>query len=150
MRIRIVSENHYEHLGDYPKPGVYYLEPAENGTNEQNRLFHALLTEYFNSGMFSYQIKTLQAFKDYIKANMGAGYKKFVYVTMNGNTPFINECRHREEIPKEAQAEYGILKSWAEYTKEERTKTIRALVNEMIFVGVNTPRFNEILKEMNT
>lgn len=148
MKIKIIDDVHYETIGDYPKPGIYFIESAESGTNAQNRLFHELLTEYFNSGAFSYDIKTLQEFKDYVKMNMGAGYKKFVYVTIEEGKPCIHECKHREDIPAEAHAEYGILKSWAEYTKEERTKTIKTLINEMIFVGVNTARFNDILKEI--
>ena len=149
MRIRIIDESRYEPIDEYPAPGTYYLDSAESGTNEQNRLFHALLTEYFNSAAFSYNIKTFQEFKNYVKANMGAGYKKFVYVTIEEGKPCIHECKHREDIPAEAHAEYGILKSWAEYTKEERTRTIKTLINEMIFVGVNTARFNEILKEVS-
>ena len=149
MKIKIIDDVHYETIGDYPKPGIYFIESAESGTNAQNRLFHELLTEYFNSGAFSYDIKTLQEFKDYVKMNMGAGYKKYVYVIMDGNTPVIRECRYREEIPNDAQAMYGILKSWAEYTKEERIRTIKTLIDEMIFVGVNTLRFYEILKEVS-
>ena len=149
MRIRIIDESRYEPIGEYPAQGVYYLERYEPGTNEQNRLFHALLTEYFNSGAYSYDIRTLQEFKNYVKANMGAGYKKFVYVTIEEGKTCIYECKTREEIPAKAQAEYGILKSWAEYTKEERIRTIKTLIDEMIFVGVNTLRFYEILKEVS-
>jgi len=43
---------------------------------------------------------------------------------------------------------YGLLKSWADYTKKERTETIDRLIAEMIQAGINSGKFHEILDGM--
>jgi DNA-binding transcriptional regulator YhcF (GntR family) len=43
---------------------------------------------------------------------------------------------------------YGILKSWHDYTKKERTETIDRLIAEMLQAGVNSNKFHEILRSM--
>jgi hypothetical protein len=163
MKIRILPDETYEVMSK-SKPligGVYNLEDAKNGTSAQNAAFHSLLEEYYKSGLWSYQGSgynkgaTLDEFKKLIKRKLGAGFESYVYIAMVDGWPKIAECEKREDIPAYVmndpdKANYvrGRLKSWADYSKEERRKTMDNLISEMHQVGVNTKHFYEILEGM--
>ena len=147
--IILITENGYlVERGENPKVGRrYILEDAENGTLAQNKAFHALVQEYFKSGAFSYPAKTFQELKDFIKRDLGAGFENFVYATPEG----IKRATTTDEIPEEyrtAQYTMGRLKSWSKYTKRERRETMDALIAQMLLVGVQTKKFNEIMTGM--
>jgi len=160
MKIRILPDETYEVISK-SKPilgGVYNLEDAKQGTAAQNAAFHALLGEYYKTGLWSYEGSgykkgaTLDEFKKIIKRKLGAGFERYVYIEMVDGWPRIAECENREDIPDYIirdpdKANYirGILKSWADYTKEERRITMDNLISEMHQVGVNTQKFMEIL-----
>ena len=40
----------------------------------------------------------------------------------------------------------GKLKSWSDYSKKERMKTMDILIKEMLQVGVSSKKFDEILE----
>jgi hypothetical protein len=163
MKIRILPDETYEVMSK-AKPvigGVYNLEDAKNGTSAQRAAFHALLNVYYNSGLWSYEGSgynkgaTLEEFKKLIKRKLGAGFERYVYIEMVDGWPRIAECEKREDIPKYIlsdpdKANYirGILKSWADYTKTEARLTMDNLISEMHQVGVNSPKFYEILEGM--
>ncbi len=43
----------------------------------------------------------------------------------------------------------GKLKSWSDYTKKQRKETIDNLISEMLQAGINSNKFQEIMKGMN-
>ena len=61
----------------------------------------------------------------------------------------------RTEVPENLAVDkngqkmvWGILKSWSDYSKAQRTSTIQNLITEMIAAGVNSRKFSEILQGM--
>jgi len=138
-------------------PGEYIdaSKDAATGTTAQNKAFHALLQEYWASGCHSYNAKNLDDFKGQIKRDLGAGFEAFVYVDMVDGEPVIRDAERYEDIPESVRHDprlrnlaRGRLKSWADYTKTERTRTIDNLIAEMHQVGVQTKKFYEILEGM--
>jgi hypothetical protein len=149
-----ITPDGYIALSGIPQVGhKYQLEDLTEGTGEQNRAFHALCQEYWASGLHSYPAKTFAQFRDYIKRDLGAGFESFVVATPDG----IKKAADRTEV-SEILTRYGItdtntyalgkLKSWADYTKKERIATIDHLIAEMIQAGVNSAKFQEILRGM--
>ena len=133
-------------------------------TQAQNKAFHALITEYYKSGMHSYDKVDLKQFKKLIKKNLGAGFESFIYVEMEVQDsigylkdpkPAIGDAKTYLDIPENVRKDpdhrqmiRGKLKSWSDYTKKERMKTMDNLISEMHQVGVNTKKFMEILEGM--
>ena len=117
--------------------GKYYnAEPAAEGTDAQNKTWHALLQEYWLSGCHSYKARSFEHFRALIKLYLGAGMEKFCNLVNADGSPCPQgriDCR---------------LKSWADYTKKERKESIDRLIAEMIQVGVKTRKFNEILEQL--
>ncbi len=153
MTILIVDQDHYAPVGvETPQVGrTYLLEDADSGTNAQNRAFHALVTEYYKSGLWSYQIKTFDDFRNCIKKSLGAGFEAFVYATIENGKVILKDTKKYEEIPLDIRKdprlkEYvrGRLKSWSDYKKSERKSTIDNLLSEMNQVGVNSAKYQEI------
>jgi hypothetical protein len=135
MKILITAPNFF--TGDELKVGCYYnVEPAAEGTDAQNKTFHALLQCYWTSGCHSYNARSFEHFKALIKLYLGAGMEKFYNLVNPDGTP----------CPK-GRTDYR-LKSWADYTKKERRTAIDNLISEMIQAGVNDTHFEEILRGM--
>ena len=154
MIIQITPDGYIHLSGDAPEVGQkYLLEDATEGTQAQNRAFHALVQEYFTSGCHSYNAKTWLELKDFIKRDMGAGFEKFFVSTPDG----ARKTKTYEEAV-ELMKSYGItdfkkycfgdLKSWSKYTKKERRETMDLLISTMIQAGVNSKKFHEILDGM--
>ena len=123
--------------GDTLKVGCHYnVELANEGTDAQNKTFHALLQCYWTSGCHSYDVRSFEHFRALIKLYLGAGMERFWNLTNTDGTP----------CPK-GRPDYR-LKSWADYTKKERQLTIDNLISEMTLVGVNNAHFEEILRGM--
>ena len=124
---------------DEPKVGCYYnIEPASEGTDAQNKCFHALCQEYWRSGCHSYNARSFEHFRALIKLYLGAGREKFYNIVNADGTP----CPEGREDWR--------LKSWADYTKKERQESIDRLIAEMTQAGVNTKKFYEILDQLET
>lgn len=148
--------------GEMPKVGhYYYLESATEGTTAQNKTFHALTMEYFNSGQSSYDAANYADFKNQIKRHLGAGFDGFVYIGVahesDGPGHFkMFDVKKESEIPLAIKKDpymkdmiRGKLKSWSSYTKKQRKNTIDNVISEMHQAGINTPKFEEILAGMN-
>jgi hypothetical protein len=163
MKITIFPEGRYEvESGAVPIVGITYsLEDAVEGTAAQGRAFHALVAEYYRSGLWSYQGSgykqgaTLTEFRNLVKKNLGAGFEAFVYAVLENGSPVIRDAKTYGEIPEEVRADpayrkliRGRLKSWTDYTKRERMKTLDNLIAEMIQAGVNSKKFREIMDGM--
>jgi len=137
MKIFITAPGEFS--GDKLKVGCYYnAELASEGTDAQNKTFHALVQCYWTSGCHSYNAKSFAHFKALMKLYLGAGMEKFVNLANPDGTP----------CPK-GRIDYR-LKSWRDYTKKERQMSIDNIIHEMMLVGVNKPHFEEILRGMET
>ena len=135
MKILVISPG--EFIGDNLEVGQYYnAELSEDGTEKQNKLFHSLVQEYWASGQHSYNARSFQHFRALMKLFLGAGMEEFCNLINEDGTP----C-------PEGRADYR-LKSWANYTKKERRETIDRVIAEMVQVGINTKKFDEILKTL--
>lgn len=145
--------------GEMPKVGhYYYLESATEGTTAQNKTFHALTMEYFNSGQSSYDAANYADFKNQIKRHLGQGFECYIYATFDDDmNVIIKEVKTAEDIPSSIKNSEiykdqirGKLKSWSDYTKKQRKNTIDNVISEMHQAGINTPKFEEILKGMQS
>jgi len=147
---------------DQPETGCKYsLESAVNGTGAQNRAFHALVMEYYRSRCWSYSGSgydggaTFAEFRNMIKRKLGAGFESYVYAEIIDGKARIREAKRYEDIPEAIRLDpdlrelvRGRLKSWADYSKRERMRTIDALIAEMHETGVKTQHFYDILEGM--
>jgi hypothetical protein len=159
MRILITGRGEYTaDSTDLPVVGRYYtLEDATTGTGAQNRAFHALLGVYFKSGLWSYDCKSFDDFRNHIKRLHGAGFESYAYADIVGGLPVLKVVDTWQEVPEfmrkdQRMKEYirGRLKSWSDYTKKERRDTMDKLIAEMKMVGVNSKKFDEIMEGMKT
>jgi hypothetical protein len=142
---------------DAPEVGRrYILEPADDPTNQQNKAFHALVQEYWKSGMQpKYGGDCFSVFRDKIKRDLGAGFDSYVYAEVISEKPVIKKVGKYNDIPwairtdpQRADMIFGKLKSWSDYTKKERRSTIDNLIEDMVAAGVDTPKFRQILDGM--
>lgn len=136
---------------DWLEIGKYYnVEPLATGTLAQNNTFHALVLAYWSSGCFSQPARTYDELRNFIKRDLGAGFENFIYI---GDDMTLHQVDTREEIPEHIRDDFtkcvGKLKSWSKYSKKERRQTIDNLITEMETVGVNTPKYREILQGMS-
>jgi len=139
--------------------GKYYeAVEVDTPTERQNRAFHALIQEFWVSGCHSYNAKDFDTFRNYIKRDMGAGFERYKYVeqTSTGQLKW-GGCKTADDIPENVARDEcgnplvsGILKSWSDYSKKERTETIDRLINIMIQCDVNSKKFYEIIYGMRS
>ena len=124
-----------EFIGDELQVGDHYnVEPAAEGTNRQNKAWHALCQEYWRSGCHSYTARNFLHFRELIKLYLGAGVESYYSLVDDSGQPIEKPVvRYR-------------VKSWARYGKKERRESIDRLIAEMIQAGVNSNKFHEILQ----
>jgi hypothetical protein len=141
--------------GKPPVPGRHYvMEEAETATAEQNRAYHALLQEFWTSGLHSFDVKTFDDFRDVVKAKLGAGFDAVLVATVDADGKAAQtKYRTLSEVPADIRRHpstsiFGRVKSWTEYTKKERTEAIDRLISTMRQAGVNSRKFDEILTGM--
>ena len=144
--------------GNKPDPGLtYLLESAVDGTLAQNALFHALVTEYWKSGLSSYHDDEYAAFRDQIKLKLGKGFEAFIYIEYDekAGKAYFKDAKTYNDIPEYIiedpelkKLARGRLRSWTSYTNKMRRETIDKLILEMLSIGVNSKKFNDILKEI--
>lgn len=155
MKVLISDDNSFTVVaGKAPAVGRHYvLEEAETATAEQGRAFHALAQEFWRTGLHSYDAANFDEFRNLIKRDLGAGFESFLYAYVDDDGVQQRKVATYAEVPAEirknprvASMVYGKLKSWAEYTKKERTETIDRLISTMHQAGVNSPKFAEILE----
>ena len=132
MKVQILDN---KVIGSNVKAGFYNIEPADAGTENQNRVFHALLSEYWRSGCHSYDAKNFPHFRELWKLYEGAGAEKYFDIVDESGNPCEPIIKYR-------------VKSWRDYTKKERKDAIDNLINRMVESGVNSAKFSEILHGM--
>jgi hypothetical protein len=148
---------HFQFEGETPSLGhKYQLESLQDGTLAQNSLFHSLLMVYYNSGQHSEDRASFYDFREKIKRDLGAGFQSYIYVEIIEGKPVIKHAKEKEDIPEELRRDpqmkkmvLGKLKSWSNYSKKQRMRTIDNLISEMQQVGINSKKFEEILKGIN-
>jgi len=144
--------------GDELTVGRYYeAAEADTPTEQQNRAFHALLQEFWSSGVHSYNARNFEHFRDMIKRDLGAGFERYRYVEETEDGLRWGQVPARAGIPKTVARDgqgrplaAGVLKSWAKYTKKERKETIDRLISTMIQCGISSKKFDEILDGMRS
>ena len=154
--MRILCTGPGTFTGDELLEGRYYdTVEVDTPTERQNRAFHALLQEFWSSGTHSYNARNFEQFRDYIKRDLGAGFERYRYIEETGDGLRWGQATARQGIPetvaRDAQGNplaAGILKSWAKYSKKERTETIDRLLATMYQAGVNSAHFEEIVRGM--
>jgi hypothetical protein len=152
MKILVTEQGQY--TGDSLETGKYYdCQPFESPSNRQNSAFHALCVCFWTSGLHSYPAKSFEEFREYIKRDLGAGAEYYVYVKKD--SLLKGKSRDRDEAVREAAIDkdgrpvvWMKLKSWADYTKKERTEAIDRLISTMHQAGVQSAKFYEILDGM--
>jgi hypothetical protein len=159
IKILILEENKYlVESEEAPKEGHYYfLESATEGTLAQNKTFHALTMEYFKSGMHSYNADSYKEFKKQIKRQLGQGFDAYIYGYILDGKPKTKKVSNKKDIPEYilndpdfSENIIGNLKSWSDYTKKQRKETIDNVISEMLQSGINTPKFQEIMKGLES
>ena len=112
--------------------------PTRWGTDQQNRAFHALLGEYWKSGLSSYE--SYDDMKDTIKLRI-AGADEYIFID-NG------KVRHAKSLD-EVKGRYAeVPKSWADFTLEQRRDAIDEVIREATMAGINSKKWGEILQGM--
>ena len=112
--------------------------PTRWGTDQQNRAFHALLGEYWKSGLSSYE--SYDDMKDTIKLRI-AGADEYIFIE-NG------KVRHVKSLD-EVKGRYAeVPKSWADFTLEQRRDAIDEVIREATTAGVNSKKWDEIITGM--
>jgi hypothetical protein len=155
MRIYVTGAGTF--TGDHLEAGKWYeAQDAVTGTEAQNKAFHALVSEYYSSGAYSYNAKNVEELKGYIKKTYGAGFDCYYAVGDKGGVYGLKRYKTKTEAFEAAVVNqngekliHGHLKSWAKYTLKERTAAIDGLISEMLQAGVNSRKFEEILNGMD-
>jgi hypothetical protein len=150
MNILITGDGTF--IGDKLTIGrKYNCEPADTGSLSQGRAFHSLLQCFWASGLHSYPAKSFEEFREYIKRDLGAGAEYYVYVKKG--SLLKGKSKDKEEAVREAAVDkdghpvvWMKLKSWADYTKKERTEAIDRLISTMHQARVQSAKFYEILQ----
>ena len=157
MKILITDNGYLTESKDIPEIGRRYtLTGAEDGTIRQNAAFHALVKEYWKSGLHpKYGGDDYSSFRDQIKRTIGAGFESFVYAEIRGGKARIFQVKQYDQIPLSIRQDtdlkeiiQGKLKSWSDYTVKNRRETIDNLIDDMTAAGVNSAKFQEIIEGM--
>jgi hypothetical protein len=112
--------------------------PKKIGTDAQNRAFHALLGEFWSSGLSSYE--SYEDLKDSIKLKV-AGPDEFIFIK-DGKV-------RRSKTLEGVEGRYAeVPKSWADFTRDQRKAAIDWVIKEANLAGINTKKWDEIIKGM--
>ena len=117
---------------------VQISQPKKIGTDEQNRAFHALIGEFWSSGLSSYE--SYEDLKDSIKLKV-AGPDEFIFIK-DGKV-------RRSKTLEGVEGRYAeVPKSWADFTRDERKEAIDWVIKEAQMAGINSKKWDEIIKGM--
>jgi hypothetical protein len=95
-------------------------------------------------------------FRKHLKKSLGQGVKEFHYGYFQGDVITEGTCKSWDLIPEECRELWkerksfivGRLKSFSDYSKGQTVKFIDKLIDDMRAAGVNSVKFEEILKGM--
>ena len=147
---------------------VSFTTPKKFKTNKQNALFHSLLTVYFESGMSSY--RDYDDMRSHFKkiAGLVSEYSEtvsqslpltmeqkrivFAYITKACKIAGVSEHVQNEMFSRLRGDTHYVHKnerSWADVSKDGARRTLDCLINEMIEAGVNSDKFEQIMKSLD-
>ena len=112
--------------------------PERVGTDQQNRAFHALLGEYWKSGLSSYE--SYDDMKDTIKLRI-AGADEYIFIEGG-------KVRHAKSLDDVKGRYAEVPKSWTDFTLEQRRDAIDEVIREATMAGVNSKKWDEIITGM--
>jgi len=112
--------------------------PTRWGTDQQNRAFHALLGEYWKSGLSSYE--SYDDMRDTIKLRI-AGADEYIYIA-------DGKVRHAKSLDDVVGRYAEVPKSWSDFTLEQRRDAIDEVIREATMAGVNSRKWDEIITGM--
>lgn len=112
--------------------------PERAGTDQQNKAFHALLGEYWKSGLSSYE--SYDDMKDTIKLRI-AGADEYIFID-NG------KVRHAKSLEGVKGRYAEVPKSWTDFTLEQRRDAIDEVIREATMAGVTSKKWDEIITGM--
>jgi len=117
---------------------IKMCEPERVGSDAQNRAFHSLIGEYWKSGLSSYE--SFDDMRDTFKLRV-AGADEYIFIE-NG------KVRHVKSLD-EVKGRYAeVPKSWADFTVEQRKDAIDEVIREATMAGINSRKWEEILRGM--
>lgn len=119
--------------------------PRRHGTDEQNRAFHAMLTEIYVSGQHSF--KSYEDMRDYFKLK-GAGAKDFTYIDIENGRMTQHTVKLLDDVPRDC-IWCKNPKSWIDFNRDERAKTIEYVKAYGYEIGMNSKKWEEIIEGMN-
>jgi hypothetical protein len=112
--------------------------PTRWGTDQQNRAFHALLGEYWKSGLSSYE--SYDDMRDTFKLR-AAGADEYIFIE-------DGKVRHVKSLDDVKGRYAEVPKSWADFTVEQRKDAIDEVIREATIAGINSRKWEEILRGM--
>jgi len=112
--------------------------PERVGTDQQNRAFHSLIGEYWKSGLSSYE--SYDDMRDTFKLR-AAGADEYIFIE-NG------KVRHAKSLDDVKGRYAEVPKSWADFTIEQRKDAIDEVIREATMAGINSRKWEEILRGM--
>jgi hypothetical protein len=112
--------------------------PTRWGTDQQNRAFHALLGEYWKSGLSSYE--SYDDMRDTFKLR-AAGADEYIFIE-------DGKVRHVKSLDDVKGRYAEVPKSWADFTVEQRKDAIDEVIREATMAGINSRKWEEILRGM--
>ena len=120
------------------------LEPPEKpGSNEQNNTFHALINEYWISGCSSFE--TFDSLRnDMITCRGTQAVEHYVFQCQRTNKIILSKTK--DSGLTNTRLVGFIAKSWSNAKMHERQRSIDQTIKEMKMAGVNSAKFEEILR----
>jgi hypothetical protein len=118
--------------------------PRRHGTDPQNRAFHAMLTEIYISGLHSF--KSYEDMRDYFKLK-GAGAKDYTYIDIEQGRMTQHTVKLLDDVPRNC-IWCKNPKSWIDFNRDERTKTIEYVKAYGFEIGMNSKKWDEIIQGM--
>jgi len=153
MKILITETGYICESHEHPIVGRHYIiEDAEEHTASQRKAAHALMQEWYKSGLWDFDTVDWLRFRDLVKKEYGAGFSHYEYVDSNYGMNRVNDL---DEIPSDILNDFSagnkkrikaILKSFSDYTKKEVKILIDRLIDVMNERGVDTPKYHDILE----
>ena len=132
-------------LDKYGAACVTVEKPHKPATLKQNNTFHSLIGEYWNSGFSSFE--SYEELRNSMISCRGTqAVEVYIYQCRRTHKVFQHSSKN-PPLTNIVQVGY-ISKRWAKTNLQERSAAIDFTKNEMIQAGVNTKKFDEILRGM--
>lgn len=134
---------------------IEVLDEKQYKTKKQNNLFHSLLMCFWESRLSSFE--SYEDLRNHYKRIAHLCDVKFENRLKDTTKNILWRAIKLLPLPKSELDEIVELikgrtitwRSWADCSKEMAKITLDQLINDMINAGVNSKKFNEIMRELN-